>query len=402
MTTITGQRLPFQEQIDFLKQKVRIATKSYDELSSQQHDKAFVVAGAMKADLLADLHHAVKQAVEQGQAFHQFQANFDEILAKRGWLNDETQNYKAWRAKIIYQTNLRTSHMAGRYKQMTDPNVLKARPYWRYRHNTVENPRHQHKAWDGLVLPADSPFWQRNFPPNGYGCRCTVDAINEHQLNAMGKSKPDELPKDYINDDPRDDFTAITGATWFPDVNKYPYEVAKSLVASNMRDGVFLRWLERIGEQVDEEIKKPKYENLDKDTIVKKLRSLDKQEQFPIAVIPPEFQTLLGVSTQIVMLSEYDAIKQAFSRMQDKNFTFDDYFHVQFILLEPLHILRETKGGAELMTIWLQRGEKTYMAVLQQTKTGKGLFLKSFRLADDERELRRALKNNAVILYAKE
>lgn len=252
MAKISGQRLPFQEQIDFLRQKVRVPTKRYDELTSQQHDKAFVVAGAMKADLLADLHNAVKKAVEDGQAFHQFQSNFDEILAKSGWLNDESKGYKAWRAKIIYQTNLRTSHMAGRYKQMTDPDVLKKRPYWRYKHNTVENPRIQHKHWDDLVLPADSPFWRRNYPPNGYGCRCTVEAINERQLRAMGKSKPDELPKDYITADERDDFTGIVGETWFPDVNKYPHDLAKALVASNLHEGVFTRWLGKIDKNIDE------------------------------------------------------------------------------------------------------------------------------------------------------
>ena len=49
MTTETFQ-LPFQEQIDFLKQKVRLPTLTHRDISSRGHDRAFVVAGAMKAD----------------------------------------------------------------------------------------------------------------------------------------------------------------------------------------------------------------------------------------------------------------------------------------------------------------------------------------------------------------
>ena len=399
MTTETFQ-LPFQEQIDFLKQKVRLPTLTHRDISSRGHDRAFVVAGAMKADLLNDLHNAVNKAVAEGQSFKQFQDGFDDILGKHGWLNGTDKEYKAWRAKVIYQTNMRTSHAAGRYKQMTDPEVLKRRPYWRYRHNTVENPRIQHQRWDGLVLPADSQFWKVNFPPNGYGCQCNVEAINERQLKAMGKIKPDDEP---AFDAVRDGFDSIPGASWYPDLNKYPEPIATDYVAENMRDGVFDRWLSRIATQVDDEIAKPEYKGLSKEQTIERLRKLDKREQYPVAVIPKAFQDLLGISTQVLMFSEYDAIKQAFSRLGDKNFSFDAYRDVQYILQDPNNIIRETKTGNEQMTVWLQRGDKSYMAVLQQTKTGKGLFLKSFRLADGEREVKRALVNaKGVLLYEKE
>ena len=228
-------QLKFQEQIDFLSQKINLPTETHNEITSRQHDRAFVVAGAMKADLLNDLHQVVNQAIADGQTLKQFQDGFDEILAKHGWLNDADKGYKAWRARIIYQTNLRTSHAAGRYKQMTDPEVLKRRPYWRYRHNTVENPRIQHERWNNLVLPADADFWKINFPPNGYGCNCTVDAINERQLKAMGKTKPDDDPA--FDDAGRQEFNSSPGASWYPDLDQYPEEIAKSFVIEEDYNG---------------------------------------------------------------------------------------------------------------------------------------------------------------------
>ena len=42
------------------------------------------------------------------------------------------------------------------------------------RHSGAEHPRLQHKAFDGLTLPKDAPFWATHYPPNGWGCGCRV------------------------------------------------------------------------------------------------------------------------------------------------------------------------------------------------------------------------------------
>lgn len=46
--------------------------------------------------------------------------------------------------------------------------------YWVYRHCASLEPREQHLAWDGLILPPDHPFWATHAPPNGWGCSCCV------------------------------------------------------------------------------------------------------------------------------------------------------------------------------------------------------------------------------------
>lgn len=34
--------------------------------------------------------------------------------------------------------------------------------------------RELHKKWHGIILPIDHKFWKTHYPPNGFGCRCTV------------------------------------------------------------------------------------------------------------------------------------------------------------------------------------------------------------------------------------
>lgn len=174
---------PFQEQVDFFRQKLNLPTEAWDDIWQEAHDRAFVVAGAMKADLLDDLRQAVDKAISQGTSLETFRKDFAAIVGKhgwQGWTGEGTPGGFAWRTRVIYETNLRSSYAAGRWHQLNDPGLAKLMPYWRYVHNeSVLHPRPLHQAWGAsrLTLPRDHPFWKTHFPPNGWGCRCRVTAV---------------------------------------------------------------------------------------------------------------------------------------------------------------------------------------------------------------------------------
>ncbi len=184
--------LPFQEQIDFFRAKLNLPTERWDDIKKGAHDRAFVVAGAMKADLLEDLRGAVSPL--QRTTLEAFRRDFKRIVAQHGWhgwTGEGTKGGEAWRTKVIFETNVRASHAAGRYRQLTDPDTLAAMPYWRYVHNdSVMHPRPHHQAWHGLTLPAKHEFWQTHFAPNGWGCRCKI--VAQSQPGTGDKARPPE------------------------------------------------------------------------------------------------------------------------------------------------------------------------------------------------------------------
>ena len=184
---------PWDAQLNYFRQKLNLGTERWTDIMKGQHDKAFVVAGAMSGDLLEDLRQAVDKAVAGGSTLADFRRDFDKIVAERGW---EHNGSRDWRSRVIYQTNLASSYAAGRWQQLTDPDMLKVRPYWRYKHSdSVLRPRPQHLAWNGLILRADDPWWQIHFPPNGWGCQCSIVAVSEQELRSKyGKSGPDTAP----------------------------------------------------------------------------------------------------------------------------------------------------------------------------------------------------------------
>jgi hypothetical protein len=182
--------LPFKEQIAFFRAKRNVLTESWTDVWQAEHDHAFMVAGANRIDLVADLRGAVDRAIADGTGLEAFRRDFDQIVAKHGWAYNGGRN---WRTRVIFETNMRTSYAAGRYAQLQ---ALKSvAPYWRYRHSdAVAHPRPMHLAWNDLVLHADDPWWDTHYPPNGWGCQCTVAALDKRGLARLGKSGPDTAP----------------------------------------------------------------------------------------------------------------------------------------------------------------------------------------------------------------
>lgn len=200
---IDGARQQFTEQVDFLRKKLNLPSETWRDIQRGAHDRAFMVAGAMKADLLHDLRGAVDTAV-QGGSIGEFRKQFKSIVQKHGWTGwtgEGTKAGEAWRTRVIYQTNLATSYAAGRRKQLMDPALLSRRPFWRYIHDdSVTTPRPHHKAWGdaGLTLRHDHPFWSTHFPPNGWGCKCRVVAVK-----APAEGDATEPPDGWLATDPK-------------------------------------------------------------------------------------------------------------------------------------------------------------------------------------------------------
>lgn len=198
MPALDRARLPFAEQIAFFRAKLGnlVPTQTWTDVWKAQHDRAFMVAGAQKADLLADFFWAVERAISEGQGIGEFRKSFDAIVDEHGWAYRGERN---WRTRVIYQTNISTSYAAGRLAQLRDPDLRKLKPFWMYKHSdSVLHPRPLHVSWDGLTLPADDPWFKTHYPPNGWGCKCRVVAVSEREAKRKG-GRMGPAPDDGFN-----------------------------------------------------------------------------------------------------------------------------------------------------------------------------------------------------------
>lgn len=168
-------RRPFKEQVAAFRLRLGdlVPTSRWDDITGVQHDRAFMVAGATKADLLADMAAAIDKAIVEGTSLDEFRRDFREIVDRHGWhgwTGEGSAKGEAWRTKIIYRTNLASTRAAGRRAQ----HFSGAFRYLVYRHSGAENFRPEHQSWDGVILPVDHPFWNTHYPINAFNCGCFV------------------------------------------------------------------------------------------------------------------------------------------------------------------------------------------------------------------------------------
>lgn len=176
----------------FFRKKGYTFSWSWTEVWKHAHLHTFTVAKAMKADILQDIRSEVDKAISEGITFHQFKKELQPRLEKAGWWGtvetpgrasptgepEKVQLGSVRRLRTIYQTNLQTSYMAGRYKQQIESGM----PYLQYiaiiDGQTTDRCRGLHLK----VFRADDPIWDYLYPPNHWGCRSRVRSLTESKL----------------------------------------------------------------------------------------------------------------------------------------------------------------------------------------------------------------------------
>lgn len=188
--------------LEHFRQKKLLPGFSHWDVWMTEHATAFTVAKMMNEDMLADVKSVIERALEAGMPFAEFKKNLKPYLMIRGWWGEQVmtdpldgkprlvQLGSTRRLKTIYQTNMHTAFAAGQWARVQANK--KALPYLRYNGSAAAHPREGHRRYYGLILPVDHVLWRYIFPPNGYGCKCTVSQLSRQQAEREGVSpQPD-------------------------------------------------------------------------------------------------------------------------------------------------------------------------------------------------------------------
>lgn len=184
-----------------LQSKKRLGAFSHYDVWLDQHAYAFSVAKMMDEDLLRDTQEALAAALANGTSFREFKARLKPILMAKGWwgeavmidpLDDEpklVQLGSTRRLKTIFQTNIATAHAASRWQRIWA--ARRSMPFLRYNASHAKHKREAHQRYVGLILPVEHALWQVIFPPNGYGCQCSVSPLTRKQAERAGGVSPE-------------------------------------------------------------------------------------------------------------------------------------------------------------------------------------------------------------------
>lgn len=228
---IINEPLPFEEAIEYFKDKIPISSSQYYKIANEWKTKAFTVGGITSLDILKKFMEEVQSALEKGKTLQEFKKEINSFLESKGY-----EGLTPFQADNIFRTNIQTAYNVGHFKQMTDPKILDKRPYWQYDAINDSRTRETHRALDKKIFPAEHPFWDTWYPPNGYKCRCTVRSISKRKVENLGLKIETEIPKMVEAPGklarplvPDKGFNANPAKqAWEPDLSKYPRTLQKA------------------------------------------------------------------------------------------------------------------------------------------------------------------------------
>jgi SPP1 gp7 family putative phage head morphogenesis protein len=207
--------LPFREAIAFFRQKgYAHPLQRFHHLDHwrEEHARNFVVAKAMQDDVLEAIRAEVDRALAEGRTLKQFQKDLMPTLVKKGWWGQQemedpvtgemtlAQLGSMRRLEVIFDTNIRTAHAAGRWAALQ--RTKRMFPYLQYLQVDRPTKRHSHEAYAGKVWRVDDPIWKRIFPPNGFFCSCYTRSMTEKEFERSGlplSTIDDLVERPYVN-----------------------------------------------------------------------------------------------------------------------------------------------------------------------------------------------------------
>lgn len=91
--------------------------------------------------------------------------------------------------RTVFDTNVSANYGAGRFRQITEPDVVEARPWVEYRATMDSHTRQAHAELHRAVWPASSTEWHVIAPPNDFNCRCTLLTRDADEVSEKAKAK---------------------------------------------------------------------------------------------------------------------------------------------------------------------------------------------------------------------
>lgn len=180
----------FEEANDWFLRRTVVSDADRKSIPVDKRQRAFWLAGVQSLEMVQAVRDSLDKAIAGDVKFYDWQKEWGPRFAalfgqpKPFWL------------ETVWRNAVQSSFNAGRYAQLTDPLIMKLRPYWRF--DAIDDQRTTPicNFLDNSVIAADDPWWDTHFPPLHHRCRSLVVSLRLKEALARGITGPPESDKD--------------------------------------------------------------------------------------------------------------------------------------------------------------------------------------------------------------
>lgn len=198
-----------------------------DTLRYALEENGFIFSGFKTFHAMREI--GLSMLTEKGQIkpYADFQADVLKINAK----------YNTNYLYAEYKQAIGSSQMAAKWAKMQDDGD---RYLLQYRTAQDDRVREDHRMLDGITLPMSDPFWDKYYPPNGWGCRCTAVQVRRGKYVESDPEKAMQLGDNATAEAKQQMFRFNPGKTMRLFGTKHPYfkapKEAKEVIQEVVRE----------------------------------------------------------------------------------------------------------------------------------------------------------------------
>ncbi len=170
--------VPYEEAARIVADKQIMSKEAFDALCDELKARAFVVSGLEDLRMAKEIRDAIAE-LPRGAAWEDVKAQVAEKLEAGGFSKAAASH----RATLLLRHHGFAAYAQEQYRNLQE--MKDVFPYWQYKTMGDEKVRSSHAALDGLILPADDPFWRDHYPPWEWNCRCQVVGVTQEEYDSV-------------------------------------------------------------------------------------------------------------------------------------------------------------------------------------------------------------------------
>lgn len=187
--------------------------------------QAFWMADVATKQRAAKIQKSLQDALAHGMDFDTWKKNNKNILKRIPKAHLET-TFRNW---------TQTAYNSARVDYLSNPQVIKRRPYWVFDAVLDGKTTPVCTAYDGTVLPAKHPWFLSHTPPLHHNCRSSIRGLTKNQAEKIGirkKAPTSKLTKKQVKKtdsdldpqsvSPQPGFGVATVRPWQPTTRDFP------------------------------------------------------------------------------------------------------------------------------------------------------------------------------------
>lgn len=213
------------EAITWFLRRTPVSKKELAAMRENAKRQAFWMAKVATKQRAAKIQASLRDALAHGMDFETWVSTNKNIL-KRIPIHHLETTFRNW---------TQTAYNAARVDYLSNPQVIKRRPYWVFDAILDGRTTPVCTAYDGTVLPAKHPWFLAHTPPLHHNCRSTIRGVTQKQAEKIGirKNAPtSKLTKKQVKKtdsdlepqsvSPQEGFGVAAVRPWQPSTRDFP------------------------------------------------------------------------------------------------------------------------------------------------------------------------------------